>query len=223
MAHLEFASSSSPKTAARPVENTYCRGGKRCFDLVLAFVLLPILVPAICILVVLNALNLGSPIFGHKRIGQNGRSFMCWKMRTMHSHSDHILTAFLDKNPSASDEWTTTHKLKNDPRVTSLGGFLRRTSLDELPQVWNVIRGDMSFVGPRPITQDELHRYGAATQQYLSVRPGVTGQWQVYGRANGCYKERVRMDARYCSAITIYQDLILIAMTTLVFLKVTGK
>ena len=223
MAHLEFTSSSSTKTAATPVEHAYRRGGKRCFDLMLALALLPVLVPAICILGLLNVLNIGSPIFGHTRIGHNGRGFNCWKMRTMHPNSDQLLTAYLARNPTAADEWKKNHKLKHDPRVTSFGRFLRRTSLDELPQIWNVIRGEMSFVGPRPITQGELYRYGGAAHEYLSVRPGVTGLWQVYGRTNGCYKERVRMDTLYCHAISVHQDLALIAMTALVLMKTTGK
>ena len=223
MAHLGFASSTTTTVAAVPVESTYRHGGKRCFDLLLGFALLPILLPTICILTILNTLSIGSPIFGHTRIGQDGRSFACWKMRTMLPASDHVLTAYLAQNPSAADEWAKTQKLKNDPRVAQFGRFLRRTSLDELPQIWNVIRGDMSFVGPRPITQNELSRYGHATHKYLSVRPGITGLWQIYGRANGCYKERVQMDTVYCNAITVHQDLALIAMTALVLIKATGK
>jgi exopolysaccharide production protein ExoY len=223
MAHLEFTSRSSTTTIFTPAANAYQRGGKRCFDLLFALVLLPILVPITFLFVILNSLNIGSPIFGHARIGKNGHRFMCWKLQTMHPDSDHILTAFLASDPSAAAEWAQTQKLKDDPRVTSFGWFLRRTSLDELPQIWNVICGDMSFVGPRPITQCELHRYGGDASEYLSVRPGVTGLWQVYGRANGCYKERVRLDTNYCHAITMHQDLALIAMTALVVIKATGK
>jgi lipopolysaccharide/colanic/teichoic acid biosynthesis glycosyltransferase len=141
----------------------------------------------------------------------------------MRPNSDQLLEAYLLENPIAADEWARTQKLTNDPRVTTFGRFLRRTSLDELPQLWNVLRGDMSFVGPRPITQSELHHYGSTAHDYLAVRPGVTGIWQVYGRANGCYKERVRMDQMYCHAISVNQDLVLILMTAFVLLKVTGK
>jgi lipopolysaccharide/colanic/teichoic acid biosynthesis glycosyltransferase len=141
----------------------------------------------------------------------------------MRPNSDHILSTFLASNPAAKAEWAQTQKLKNDPRVTPFGRFLRRTSLDELPQIWNVICGDMSFVGPRPITRQELDRYGKNARGYLSVRPGVTGLWQIHGRTAGCYKERVRLDTMYCRAITFHKDLTLIAMTGMVVLKATGK
>ena len=223
MTHLEFTSSSSTGAAFSPVENVYQQGGKRCFDLLLALALLPILAPAIFVFAMLNTLTTRSPFFGHTRIGKDGHRFICWKLQTMHQDSDHILATFLSGNPSAAKEWAQKRKLKNGPRVTSFGRFLRRTSLDELPQIWNVICGEMSFVGPRPITQCELQRYGGNASEYLSVRPGVTGLWQVYGLANGCYKERVRLDPIYCHAITVHRDLALIAMTALVVIKATGK
>lgn len=223
MAHLELTSNASNKTATVDITNAYQRGGKRCLDLFFALVLLPLLVPVIAILAILNTVNFGSPFFGHKRIGRNGKVFTCWKLRTMRPNAQSLLAEHLAENPIAATEWKRTQKLENDPRVTSFGLFLRRTSLDELPQIWNVIRGEMSLVGPRPITQNELSRYGNSAAEYLAARPGVTGVWQVYGRANGCYKERVRMDTFYCRAITIHHDLILIAMTLFVLLRTTGK
>ncbi|MEO9496138.1 MAG: sugar transferase, partial [Vibrio splendidus] len=198
MAHLEFTSNATDKAANIDLGNAYQRGGKRCLDLCLSVILLPILIPVIGVLVVMIILTFGSPIYGHRRVGRNGQSFICWKLRTMRPNAQALLNEHLSKSPAAAAEWKRTQKLKNDPRVTIFGHFLRRTSLDELPQIWNIIRGEMSFVGPRPITQDELPRYGTSAAEYLAARPGVTGVWQVYGRSNGCYKERVRMDTFYC-------------------------
>lgn len=223
MAHLEFTSNAPAETTNVGLINTYQRGGKRCFDLLVSIILLPILVPIIGVLAALILLTFGSPIYGHKRIGRNGQHFTCWKLRTMRPNAQQLLNEYLAKNPAAAAEWSRAHKLKNDPRVTRLGHFLRRTSLDELPQIWNVFRGEMSLVGPRPITQAELSRYGSSATEYLKARPGVTGVWQIYGRTNGCYKERVRMDTFYCKAISIHHDLLLIAMTLLVLLRTTGK
>lgn len=223
MAHLDYTYDARTKARILPVKNLYRGGGKRCMDVSLSLALLPIILPVIAILCILNALSIGAPLFRHTRVGKDGRPFNCWKLRTMPSDSDQVLKTYLANTPSAADEWSKTQKLTNDPRVTPFGRFLRRSSLDELPQIWNVFRGDMSFVGPRPVTQGELHHYGVVAREYLSVRPGVTGVWQVYGRGNGCYKERVQMDRLYCRAISAHQDVQLIAMTALVLLKVTGK
>lgn len=133
------------------------------------------------------------------------------------------LKQYLSENPDAGAQWQRDFKLDNDPRITRLGNFLRKTSLDELPQIWNVIRGEMSFVGPRPVVQDELLRYGESEKFYLSVRPGITGLWQVSGRNDISYADRVRMDRIYASRYSMLQDTKIIAKTATVVLFPTGK
>lgn len=139
----------------------------------------------------------GPVVFKHMRIGKNGRPFPCYKFRTMCVDADLCLAALLEKYPDARNEWEKNYKLKNDPRITGSGAFLRKTSLDELPQIFNVLRGEMSLVGPRPVTEKELVLYGEYLVDYLSVKPGITGMWQVNGRSNTTYAERVQMDSWY--------------------------
>ena len=140
----------------------------------------------------------GAPItFGHYRVGFKGRLFRCLKFRTMVRNSDEVLARLLAKSASARAEWERDQKLRNDPRVTRIGRFLRKTSLDELPQLFNILRGEMHFVGPRPVTVAEVKRYGASKRHYISVRPGLTGLWQVSGRNNTTYDERVQYDSDY--------------------------
>lgn len=140
----------------------------------------------------------GSPLtFGHYRVGQGGRLFRCLKFRTMVRNSEEVLNHLLNTDAQAREEWARDHKLRNDPRVTPIGNFLRKSSLDELPQLFNVLRGEMHLVGPRPVTVGELRRYGASKRHYLSVKPGVTGLWQVSGRNNTTYEERVAFDSEY--------------------------
>jgi len=140
----------------------------------------------------------GAPItFAHYRVGQRGRLFRCLKFRTMVRDSSAVLSDLLSNDPDARAEWARDHKLRNDPRITPIGGFLRKTSLDELPQLFNILRGEMHFVGPRPVTVEELVRYGVRKRHYLSVRPGLTGLWQVSGRNNTTYERRVQLDSEY--------------------------
>ncbi|MCI5085197.1 MAG: sugar transferase [Rhodovulum sp.] len=201
----------------------YAAFGKRVCDLVFAFALLPILVPVIAILWGLTRLDGGPGFFGHKRVGKDRRQFSCWKIRTMVPDAEAKLKQYLSETPDAMAQWQRDFKLDNDPRITRLGNFLRKTSLDELPQIWNVIRGEMSFVGPRPVVQDELLRYGEAEKYYLSVRPGITGLWQVSGRNDISYADRVRMDRIYASRYSMLQDTKIIAKTATVVLFPTGK
>ena len=151
-------------------------------DLIVAALLLVATAPLMAVLLGLVARHDGSPLFAHDRIGRNGRTFRCWKIRSMFVDARERLEEVLEKNPDASREWDRNCKLSADPRITAIGVFLRRTRLDELPQLWNVLRGDMSLVGPRPITEKELVRYGRVARLYCSVRPGLTGLWQVEGR-----------------------------------------
>jgi exopolysaccharide production protein ExoY len=140
----------------------------------------------------------GAPItYGHYRVGQRGQLFRCLKFRTMVRDSQAVLAELLRTDPAARAEWERDHKLRSDPRVTPIGRMLRKTSLDELPQLFNILRGEMNFVGPRPVTMAELARYGNRRRHYLSVRPGLTGLWQVSGRNNTSYDERVEFDSEY--------------------------
>jgi lipopolysaccharide/colanic/teichoic acid biosynthesis glycosyltransferase len=139
----------------------------------------------------------GGVFFSHTRVGKGGKPFRIWKFRSMIAASDEILARYLERNPTLVEEWKLSHKLKDDPRVTRVGRLLRKTSLDELPQVWNVLRGDMSMVGPRPIVSEESAKYGPAFALYSQVRPGLTGLWQVSGRNDTNYRRRVALDCQY--------------------------
>ena len=142
------------------------------------------------------------PIFyGHERIGRYGQTFKAWKFRTMFQDANLVLEQYLEDNPEAMDEWQRDHKLKYDPRITRIGRFMRKTSLDELPQLWNVICGDMSLVGPRPIVTDEIIKYGPYFGLYTMVKPGITGLWQVSGRNNTTYDERVAARLVLCAEL----------------------
>jgi exopolysaccharide production protein ExoY len=161
----------------------------------------------------------GAPIlFGHYRVRQNGRLFRCLKFRSMYIDSQQMLSELLARDDAARLEWQRDQKLSNDPRITPIGRFLRRTSLDELPQLINVLRGEMSLVGPRPITVGELTRYGSVRWHYLSVAPGITGLWQVSGRNKLSYDERVALDERYIDERTLWLDLRILARTVKVVL-----
>jgi undecaprenyl-phosphate galactose phosphotransferase len=165
----------------------------------------------------------GAPIFfAHYRVGCDGKLFRCLKFRTMYRNADQMLADLLRDDPAARAEWARDQKLVNDPRVTPVGNFLRRTSLDELPQLFNVLRGEMTLVGPRPITVAELTRYGRVRWHYLSVRPGLTGLWQVSGRNNTTYEERVALDRRYVEHRSIWLDLKILLKTVRVVVARDG-
>ena len=204
-------------------QGAYGRIGKRTMDVVLALTLLPFLSPLILILFMIARSSGGSGFFAHSRVGRHGQPFRCFKIRTMVADADARLKQHLAAHPTAAREWQRSYKLDNDPRVTWFGRFLRRTGLDELPQIWNVLRGDMSFVGPRPVTAPELARYGRGKAAYLSLRPGVTGMWQVHGRSNGCYQTRVNLDQDYRNRVSLRCDLLLIAQTAVSVVKMTGR
>lgn len=187
---------------------------KRVFDVLLAIILLiiliiPFIVLYLCILIV----DRQNPIFKHERIGRNGKPFHILKFRTMRKDADILLKKLLDEDPLIKKEWEENHKLKNDPRITKLGKFLRKTSLDELPQLINVLKGDMSFVGPRPIVKKEIEKYGEYFELYKAVRPGITGLWQVSGRSNLAYEERVKLDTWYVKNWSIELDIIILFKT----------
>ena len=165
----------------------------------------------------------GPVLYGHVRIGKGGRSFRCLKFRTMVRDGDRVLLAHLAADPEAAREWEATRKLKSDPRVTPMGRMLRKTSLDELPQLINVLKGDMSLVGPRPIVADEARHYGAAIRDYMAVRPGLTGLWQIGGRSDTSYAERVLLDQTYVQRRSLALDLWVLLRTVVVVLRGRGS
>ena len=168
----------------------------KLFDVALALVALTILSPVMLALAVaISAHDGGAPVYGHRRYGKGGRTFLCYKFRSMAVDADARLTRELASNPASLIEWRRDHKLRRDPRVTTIGRVIRKLSLDELPQLFNVLLGDMSLVGPRPIVAAEVHRYGRRFVDYCSVRPGITGIWQISGRNDTGYRRRVAMDS----------------------------
>jgi Undecaprenyl-phosphate galactose phosphotransferase WbaP len=199
------------------------RRTKRVFDVVFALLLGLIAVPAA--LLIAAAIKLDSPgpvFFVHTRIGRGNRRFRLWKFRSMVTDAGEVLQRHIDAHPGLALEWRLTHKLRNDPRVTRVGRLLRKTSLDELPQLWNVLRGDMSMVGPRPIVEAEVAKYGPSFALYSQVLPGLTGLWQVSGRNDTTYRERVELDSRYIRNWTLAADLNLLLRTVRVVLGGRG-
>lgn len=186
----------------------YNRAIKFIFDIVVTAVGTVLISPiflALCICVAIE--NKGRVIFAHQRVGRNGKLFPCYKFQTMIPNAQQALEDYLNDNPEARAEWETNFKLTHDPRVTKLGAVLRKTSLDELPQIFNVLKGEMSLVGPRPVVLAELAKYGDNKQEYLMVRPGITGMWQVSGRSDTTYAERVAMDTWYVRNWSLWIDL----------------
>lgn len=197
---------------------------KRYLDLALAIMLLPTILPVVAVLALLVKRDGGPAFFGHRRVGHNGREFTCWKIRSMVADSEARLEAMLASDPEIRAQWNRDRKLDNDPRITALGQFLRKSSLDELPQIWNVLKGEMSLVGPRPVPRDELEaNYGGEKWAYHSVRPGVTGLWQVSGRNDVTYAERIRMDISYYSSQSLWLDVAILLRTATAVLNRTGK
>lgn len=165
----------------------------------------------------------GPVFFAHTRIGKDGKPFPCYKFRSMVVNSQEMLQKYLVKNPAAREEWECDFKLKDDPRVTPIGKFLRSTSLDELPQIFNVLRGEMSLVGPRPVIQEELDKYyGETAKLYCTVKPGITGLWQVSGRSDIGYDERVALDATYIKYRSMWGDIVILWKTIGVVLMKKG-
>ena len=187
---------------------------KRAFDLVGAVAGIALLSPLLVMLALLVKFSDGGKVlYGHRRIGRNGEVFRCLKFRTMVENGDEVLAAHFAGNPQSRDEWLATRKLQDDPRVTRVGAVLRKLSLDELPQIFNILRGDMSIVGPRPVVRDELELYGAAAECYLKSRPGLTGLWQVSGRNDVSYRARVAFDRHYVENWSFASDLKIIVRT----------
>ena len=186
----------------------YNRWCKFCFDIVMTVTGSILLSPFILLLALVVGIdNRGRVIFAHRRVGRNGKPFSCYKFQTMVKDADKALVQYLSENADARKEWERSFKLADDPRVTRLGAFLRRTSLDELPQIVNVLKGEMSLVGPRPIVEAEMEMYGENIREYLMVRPGITGMWQTSGRSDTTYEERVQMDTWYVRNWSVWIDM----------------
>jgi exopolysaccharide production protein ExoY len=195
---------------------------KRLLDLLGALVLAIVFSPLMIAIVLLMPRSGGSVIYKHRRVGRDGKMFECLKFRTMVPNADQVLRTLLEQDPVMKAEWVRDHKLRHDPRVTRIGHFLRRTSLDELPQIWNVVRGEMSLVGPRPVIREELLRYGRNVGAYLAAKPGITGLWQVKGRNDTDYRRRVVLDTYYVRNQSFILDMYILLKTTGVVLAGNG-
>jgi Undecaprenyl-phosphate galactose phosphotransferase WbaP len=195
----------------------------RMLDLSLILFAFPYIVIAIVVIASLIKLDSPGPVFySQTRIGRFGRRFRIYKFRTMVQNADQALQNYLDSSPELRAEWLATHKLRQDPRVTRLGSLLRKLSLDELPQIWNIFIGDMSLVGPRPIVDAEIEKYGKCFELYIKVRPGLTGLWQVSGRNDTTYERRVELDEYYILNRSLQVDLQILWRTVYVVLKEDG-
>jgi exopolysaccharide production protein ExoY len=183
-------------------------------DIVLAIGGIVLLAPLFLMCVLLTCAGSGGPVvFRHKRVGFGGKQFDCLKFRTMVSDAPERLREHLASDPAAAAEWAATQKLRNDPRVTFVGALLRKSSLDELPQLFNVLKGEMSIVGPRPVTEEELTKYGTFVGAYVACRPGITGLWQVSGRSGTSYEQRVECDTFYARQWSLYLDAKILIVT----------
>ena len=196
---------------------------KRALDIIGAGVGLVLLAPFFLIVALMVRADGGPAFFAHQRVGRGGKLFGCLKFRSMVIDSQARLEALLANDPAARAEWEATRKLKNDPRITRIGRFLRSTSLDELPQLINVLRGEMSLVGPRPVQEAEIDRYyGASAAHYMAVRPGITGLWQVSGRSETSYESRVALDVSYVSRPSLLADISILLRTPVAVLSRRG-
>jgi len=218
--HITAIQGDNSITIRQPFGSTDARSGARdaalmrMIDVVVALAAIVLLLPLLLIIVV--ALKLTSPgpvLFAHRRVGAGGRIFPCYKFRSMVVNSADVLEQHLARDADARAEWARDQKLRRDPRVTAIGRILRRTSLDEVPQIFNVLRGEMSLVGPRPIVEGEMVRYRQYIFDYMSVKPGITGLWQISGRNNTTYRRRVALDTAYARNRSLGLDLAIMART----------
>jgi lipopolysaccharide/colanic/teichoic acid biosynthesis glycosyltransferase len=210
------------RTLASIRERWLARAVKRFVDIAGALTLALLFSPLMITVSILLYRGGGGVTYRHKRVGADGRMFDCLKFRTMVPDAERALHDLLATDDNLKAEWLQGHKLRNDPRVTALGRFLRRSSLDELPQLWNVLRGEMSLVGPRPVVREELLRYGRNSLAYISVKPGITGLWQTMGRNDTDYRRRVAMDVYYVRNRTLLFDVYILVKTIRVVLAGDG-
>jgi lipopolysaccharide/colanic/teichoic acid biosynthesis glycosyltransferase len=204
----------SPRAKRGPSDLFRYRVVKRCFDVLLVLISAPVTLPLLTIVSAVVMLSSRGPVFySHRRIRRSGAFFSMWKFRTMCVNSAEVLEDYLARHPDAYAEWNQTQKLRNDPRITQLGVFLRRYSLDELPQLWNVLMGQMTLVGPRPIVAAEVEKYGNSFDCYCKVKPGLTGLWQVSGRSELSYDARVALDCDYVKHWSLTKDAVILLKT----------
>jgi lipopolysaccharide/colanic/teichoic acid biosynthesis glycosyltransferase len=206
------------ETAHRP--GFYRNLGKRIVETLLVLLALPVVVPLILVLATPMVLRGESPFYTQRRVGKGGEAFVMWKLRSMVADADEHLVEYLRENPSAREEWARHQKLRDDPRITAYGRFLRKLSLDELPQLWNVLKGDMALIGPRPMMPHQRALYHGLA--YYSMRPGVSGYWQVSDRHGSEFVCRVHYDEKYDREISLATDLVLMLRTLNVVLRGTG-
>jgi exopolysaccharide production protein ExoY len=206
-------------------EGAYQGWAKRCFDLLIVALLVPIVAPITIICVLLMRRDGAPGLYRQKRIGRGGKSFYCWKIRTMVPNAEAALAELIRTDASCSREWQATQKLRYDPRITRIGRVLRKTSIDELPQLWNVVLGDMSLIGPRPFLPDQQAVYdgAGARRAYYDVRPGITGLWQVQSRNDGTFTDRIWFDEAYCGNLNLIADLVIVAKTLRTLFRVDGR
>jgi exopolysaccharide production protein ExoY len=222
MAHFSEIGTGSDSAAreGRPGSGLYATHLKRLLDVTAVIAALPFLVPLVLVLAFLIRRDGGPAFYVQDRVGRGGRIFRLWKLRTMVVDADRRLAEHLARNPAARAEWHETQKLRNDPRITPIGRFLRKTSLDELPQLWNVLRGEMSLVGPRPMMPDQQPLYPG--RAYYQLRPGLTGFWQVSGRNRTAFAGRAEYDADYAERLSFLTDLGVLLRTVRIVLRGTG-
>lgn len=205
-----------------PPHSFFASAAKRVMDVLGASLLLVVLSP-LFLLVAMAVKRDGGPVFFlHQRVGQFGRRFSCYKFRSMVHHAEEKLAAYLAAHPEAQAEWEAEQKLKNDPRVTRFGKFMRASSIDELPQLFNVLKGEMSLVGPRPIVQEEVVKYKGDIADYYRVKPGITGLWQVSGRSDISYDQRVQLDSYYVRNWSLWRDISILLLTVPALLQRKG-
>ena len=206
------------------ISNPFNKAVKRFFDIILSLFIIIFLSPFWLILYFFVFVSTkGKPIFKHERIGYNGKNFKIYKFRTMRIDAKKHLENLIKNNPTIKQEWEKNYKLKKDPRITKVGSFLRKMSLDEFPQIINVLKGDMSFIGPRPIIKDEIEKYGDCFSYFKAIKPGITGLWQVSGRNDIGYKERVQLDVWYTRNWSIELDFMIIIKTLIVVIRQKGS
>lgn len=194
--------------------------GKRLLDITLVLIAAPVVLPVVLLCALMVSRDGGQPFYSQERVGRNGRIYTMWKLRSMVPNAKARLEAYLEANPEARDEWDSKQKLAKDPRITRVGRLLRKTSLDELPQLWNVLRGDMSLVGPRPMMPEQKKCYPGV--DYYDLLPGITGSWQVSARNESTFAERAFFDTDYKRKLSLKEDVRILSATVRVVLRATG-
>lgn len=210
----------APQPAVAPRPGLYRNGTKRVLDIALILIAMPVVLPIVMLLAACVALEGGKPFYSQNRVGKNGRTYRIWKLRSMVPNADEVLEQHLASDPAIRAEWDSKQKLIDDPRITRLGHILRKCSIDELPQLWNVLRGEMSLVGPRPMMVSQQEMYPG--NDYYDLRPGITGLWQISDRNDTTFAARAQYDARYNDSLSLQTDVKILMGTVQVVLRGTG-